>query len=336
MKAPSLSEKALCFRQLASFMEAGIPLHTAFTLLQATHPRLHARFASIANELHQGVPLSQAAKQQPALFSPFAIELIHLGESSGQLDACLLTLANTTETEHTTRLQLKQTLTYPVVLFVVSTLMLFTLFYAVIPRFAELYAARTASLPALTRGLFWMAAHFHQAGLTFFLICLIGLAVRVWYLGDRPVLSTLPGLRTFWVRANVLRFLHGLSLALNAGIPLDASLRLGSQLCRDPLLHHTIHEVRTLLHSGLPLHQAMKRHPVFPPLLTSLIQTGETTGRLDTLLMQAHHQLNESFKHHLHQCVSLMEPLILLIQGALIGSIVIGLYLPIFNLGTLL
>lgn len=336
MKAPTLSEKALCFRQLASFLQAAIPLHTAFTLLQTTHPRLQSLLAKIATYLHQGSPLSQAAKSHPDLFSPFAIELIHLGESSGQLDTCLLTLANTTEAELNARRQLKQALTYPAVLFVTSSLLLLTLFYSVIPRFAALYAGRMQALPALTRALFWASAHLHQSILLITLLLIGCLGARTWWLRDRPLMSTLPWLRTFWLRAEVLRFIHGLALALNAGLPLDACLRLASHLCRDLSLQNAIHEIRHALHRGLPLHQAMKHHAHFPPLLTSLIQTGETTGRMEALLLQAHHQLEASLKHQLHQCAALMEPLILLIQGALIGGIVVGLYLPIFNLGTLL
>ncbi len=333
----SAHHRAFYFKQLAELMRAAFPLSQALTLLHQNHENSLIKNAlpALHLQLTQGKRLSQAAAHVPALFTPYAQEMIQLGEHTGTLDQCLATLAQALDVEHTLKQQIKNALFYPCLLFITSSVLIFSLLIGVVPQFETIFKHHLASLPPFTLALFWLSHHCWL----FLAVFLIASSTFIIWQKKSPVTAIifqLPILNTYWQHYQRLQFLNAFAHALKAGLPLDAALKLSSNVTQSTLLQNAVRALRLQLHQGIPLHTAMQAQAYFPRTLLPFIQTGEATGQLDDLVQFAHLHLQTQWQHQLLKHTRLLEPLILLIQGALIGGVVIGLYLPIFNLGTLL
>lgn len=339
MKISAL-DRAFYFKQLAELIGAAFPLSQALTLIHQhhEHPLIKKALTPLLEQLNQGKRFSQAAAHEPTLFSPYAQELIQLGEHTGTLDECLTTLAAVIHSEHTLKQQIKNALFYPCLLFITSSFFIVGLIMGVVPQFEKIFQPHLATLPVFTLGLFWLSHH----GWIFLISAIF--VISLFFLWQKTnstasfttIFFKLPVLHTHWRRYHYLQFLNAFAHALKAGLPIDTTLKLSSNVTQDPALQSSLRTLRRQLHQGIPLHQAMQAHPCFPKALLPFVQTGEATGQLDRLIHFAYLHFHTHWQQQLIQSTRLLEPLILLIQGALIGGVVIGLYLPIFNLGTLL
>jgi type II secretory pathway component PulF len=336
----SALHRVFYFKQFAECLRAAFPLSQALTLIHQNQEHVYFKkiLPALLSQLNEGKSLSQAAQHHPALFSTYAQEMIHLGEQTGALDQCLTTLANALETEHALTQQIKNALFYPCLLFIVSSLFIFGLLVGVVPPFEKIFQHTPTPLPLFTSALFWLSHHCWA-----FLSCFI-LIISLFCLWQKKInalpltaiFSKLPVIHSFWQRYQLLQCLNALIHALKAGLPIDAALKLSGHVTQAPRLQSALRDLRLQLHQGIPLYRAMQTHACFQASLLPFIQTGEATGQLESMITFAHLHLHAQWQHQLLKRSRLLEPLILLIQGALIGGVVIGLYLPIFNLGTLL
>jgi type IV pilus assembly protein PilC len=331
-----LKLKMHCFKQLAALVKAALPLTQAITLLEATspHPALTRIFTALQTELAHGSRFSECARQHPLLFNALSCQLIALGEASGELDHALTSLSLATETLYQQRLKRINALAYPCFIFITSHALLFGLLFFVIPQFQTLFADHQNNLPLITQGLFLCANH---AGLLLSSELLgFSLLVFAYHRRGLTIFMKLPYLGNLLQDLECHRCLQALSHCLQAGLPLTQGLTLASGFTDVPTLQAAIHDLRQQLYAGTPLGLAMQGHACFPPWITALVKTGEASGTLDHLLHQACQHYDSLITQRVQACLHSLQPLILLIQGALIGGTVIGLYLPIFNLGTLI
>lgn len=331
----TLKHRADCYHQLATLTTAALPLTRIFQLLFETtsHPELKSIYQAMYHALQNGMKLSECAAHHPPLFDPLSLPFLQLGESSGQLDQSLLALSELTQARHQQQALLIQLLTYPCFLFLSSSALLICLLGLVVPRFESLFQARLSLLPICTRFLFFIANHLSFFLITCVMIMLLFLAYALRY-KMRALLhfSFLKPLIYHWQCLHVLRALtHGLA----ANLPLETSLRLASQFASVPHLKATLLHVREELYSGNTLSHALATQKHFPHWITALIHTGEESGTLLTMLKHAIHRLENLTHQQIRTYTHLLQPLILLLQGALIGGVVVSLYLPLFNLGTL-
>lgn len=332
----SLTVKMHCFKQLAALMRAAVPLARALHLLQTTTPHrvLVPIYMALQQELQRGSRFSDCARQHPSLFDAMSCQFIALGENTGQLDHAFTVLSQTTEKIYHQRLALIRTLAYPCFIFFTSTLLVLGLLLFVVPRFELLFTENHHTLPIITQTLFYIANH-TLAGLLGFILCLIFLTLQV-HQQDEKIFFKLPYLHHLLQDWQCHRCLQALSHSLTAGLPLEIGLQLASGFTNLPLLQTALCDVRQQLYAGTPLSTAMQAHHCFPAWAVALLKTGEESGTLDQLLQQACNHLETLVTERLNACIHSLQPLILLTQGALIGGVVIGLYLPIFNLGTLI
>jgi type II secretory pathway component PulF len=332
----SLTVKMHCFKQLAALLHAAVPLPRALHLLETTtpYPVLIPIYRALQMELQRGSRFSDCAYQHPLLFDAMSCQCIALGEASGQLDHAFTTLSQITETTYHQRLALIRTLAYPCFIFITGSLLLLSLLLFVVPRFEALFADNQHPLPILTRALFYLANHTF-AGLLGLVLIVVILTIRAHQAG-RHRLIKLPYLKQLQQDWQCHRCLQALSQCLHAGLPLAAGLQLASGFTSLPVLQAAIHDLRKQLYNGTPLAAAMQTHACFPAWVTALIKTGEESGTLDQLLQQACKHFDTLITERVNACIHSLQPLILLTQGVLIGGVVVGLYLPIFNLGTLI
>ena len=240
------------------------------------------------------------------------------------------------------RKRLKQLLFYPCIVLLTGIVVTICMFIFVIPRFAELFQASRVPLPALTSCIFYLAQHM----LLYMGIALLLLIITIAFFYYRKQssffnyiiqrLKTLPIIKTCRHTILLARFTSQLSITFSAGIMITDALTLLTNTCNDPLFTRTLIDVRHRISAGLQLHSAMASHPLFPIMMVQMIKMGEQSGMLVLMLDKMTEMLEADIEQFLSRTSQLVEPLIMILLGVLIGGLVIGMYLPIFRLGSTL
>lgn len=341
-KKPSQAEIALFLRLFATLISTGIAIDTACdTLLKNNKSNLHILIHTLKRNTLRGKNLHESFIYFSNIFNPITCQLVYIGEHTGQLAEMLLIAANYYEKNWQTSQAIKQTLFYPFFLLITALLLLFGMFIFVLPRFAELFKDHLEDLPLFTKILFFVSDKLNQ-NLTFILLFLVISIISFKILFPRILVFLNQGIfkiksiRLYSEKLVILRFSRHLALTLKAGVPILASLELLSKAYLNTPFFIIIRQIKIKLNQGMNLHQSMLSLMFFPSLLIQMVKVGEETGKLDIMLNKyvelSENELAASFK----RLSQLLEPLIMLILGALIGGLVIGMYLPIFRLGSTL
>jgi type IV pilus assembly protein PilC len=330
------------FRQLATLMMAGISLLTACDVLYAAQSNTALRLLiyKIKRELLLGKSLSLALQTTPLLFDAFTITLIQLSEHTGQLAGMLNLIADYLEKKAQFKKRLLQLLFYPGIVCCAASLMMMFMLIFVVPRFAVLFQTLTTPLPVITRVIFGLSFFLLHHALCISLIALL-LMMACYYSLKKIKLNywlqkvkKIPLLSYYHHQLTLLQFVRNTALTLNAGLPLTKSIQLAANTTNDTaFIAHTKH-IQTNLERGQALHASLKQTHYFPPLFIELVKTGEESGMLTAMLNKMADLLESDLNQLNQRLQTLLEPLIILVLGALIGGLVIGMYLPIFKLGS--
>jgi type IV pilus assembly protein PilC len=322
-------------RQFAILIIAGIPILKCLSLLEQSQNKIAMRLLlfSIRRELLSGKEVYASLHVHKKYFDELTCQLIKIGEHTGKLDITLNMIAD----EHEKRLafvkRIQQALFYPCLITIAATLVTISLFLFVIPRFAELFADSHVALPALTRLLFFLSAQLNQH---MYYLLLFAIPLLIFSLQKKSLLLTLrklPVIRTISQKILLARFAKHLAITFAAGIPIIDALKLLAHSPSHPEFAQAIFHLRSKINAGFYLHQAMQTSSLFPDLMIQMVKTGEESGALDQLLFKLAGFFEADIDQMLNQFNRLLEPLIMLVLGVLIGGLIIGMYLPIFKLG---
>ena len=352
-------EVARFTRQLATLVQAGIPLLSALKLLDnaTAHPGMRAIALDVMTQVESGTSLHQAL-QTHACFGPVYLGMVAAAEASGQLDVILGELAQSLDSELGLREALKSALTYPLAVMVLSGVVLAIMLAWVVPAFESIFTSMGAELPAPTRMVlslsrWWVA---HGWTLTAALIAL-GMALRHW-LRHHPqgqwaqaqIALAWPIWGELVQLACVSRWARTLSSLMQAGVSLPEALDISAKASGNLCYERSLVQVRSDVMTGTALAQALElgtpvtpagwragwQRPLFSPQVLQMVAVGEASGRLDEMLMQVA-RMHEAQVQWLQKRISvLMEPTVMVVLGLLIGGLVTALYLPIFQLGQVL
>ena len=337
-------EVAVLSRQLATMVNSGLSLVRALTVLQqqTENPVLANVVGEVRARVEQGASLSAALADHPKIFGFLYGSMIQAGEVSGALDETLVRLAETLEGSVRLRSKVRSAMAYPTVVMalvvvVVSAMMLF-----IVPIFDRLYADLGGVLPFPTQmmikvsrilGKFWWAG-----------ILLTGAGV----FGFRHWIATEDGRHAwdrFKLRAPVFgpvmkkvamsRFARTMSVLSRTGVPVLQALDIVSETAGNALISDALRDVRDSVKRGESLAVPLTRHEVFPPMVTQMMAVGEETGALDTMLTKVSEFYDSEVDAAVSALTSLIEPLLIVVMGVAVGGILICLYLPMFNVGSL-
>jgi type IV pilus assembly protein PilC len=334
------------FRQLSTFINAGIPLLTSlsFQAKNQHKPRLQALILALQQQIQMGQPFSKALASHPTYFDAAMCHLINLGEHTGKFDSILQTITLYLEKNLALKQRIKQALFYPCLIVLLAIIITFSLLYFVVPHFAFLFQDFFDTLPPLTLFIFTLSHCLHEyLWLILFTLPSIFLLFIIFETASKRLqqmiytaLPSLPILKRYYALIACARFSRHLALTYNAGIAILPALPLAAQAANTQTLKIAITVVTNKVRSGMPLSQAMASTNVFPPLFIQFVNIGEESGKLD-LMLDKYADIAETnidtLLQNLHQ---LLEPLIMLALGVLIGGLVIGMYLPLFKLGSIL
>ncbi len=333
-------------RQLANLLAAGVPMSRALGILSREATRIAPKklWAIIHDQVSGGMALADALGHHPQAFSAIYVAMVRAGETGGFLDVVLEQIATFRAREADLKGRVKAALTYPAILAVLSTGIMIFLLTFFIPRFSQMFAEFGGSLPALTRYIVTASKILVKYWLVLILgIVLIFFAIQRMLSSEegRRTMATfalrLPLLGTGIARFALVRFCRMLGTLVTAGVPLIASLRVAKEAIGNQVLADTVTSAIENVQRGHPLARSLESCRVlFPAAVIEMISVAEESGRLDQELTRLATTYDQELDRHLKMTVTLIEPALLFFMAVVVGTVVIGMLLPIFNLQELI
>lgn len=334
---------AVFSRQLATMMSAGVPMVQGLDIVGRGHdnPAMQDLVLKIKSDVEGGTNLSQALAQHPRHFNELFCNLVEAGEAAGVLDTLLDKLATYLEKTESIKKKIKKALFYPAAVVVVAFLVTAILLIFVVPQFESLFRGFGADLPVFTRFVVNLSEFFQSYWYIIFGV-VIGLGVafaegrkrsrKFVRLVDRLALK-IPVIGTILEKAAIARYARTLSTMFAAGVPLVEALESVSGATGNVVFQEGVLVMRDQVASGQQLQSAMKLSNLFPNMVVQMTAIGEESGSLDTMLAKVADFYEEEVDNMIDSLSSLLEPMIMVVLGVLVGGLVIAMYLPIFQMG---
>jgi type II secretory pathway component PulF len=319
-----------------------VPLSRALQLLkrEASNPAAKFVWGKINDDIVDGVPLADALARWPKVFSSVYVAMVRAGEAGGFLDLVLGQIAEFRTREQDLRGKVKAALLYPVVLACLTVMVLIFLLTYFIPKFSGIFTEFGGSLPALTRFIIAVSGTVKSYGIFLAIGAVVGAVLlrrgAETEAGrrklERAVLGV-PVLGTVVAHFALVRFTRMLGTLLGAGVPLVASLKVAREAIGNQTLADTVSHAIDEVQRGAPLSRSLAEgNKLFPPSVVEMIAVAEETGRLDKELVRLSAAYEADLDRQLRMLVALAEPAMLFVMAAVIGTVVVGMLLPLFNL----
>ena len=341
---PNAGDIALFTRQVATMLRAGAPLVRAFGIVAdgSGKRRMQDLVRAVRDQVAGGESFAAALRKHPRHFDALFCSLVDAGEQAGALDAMLEQIAVYQEKAQSLKGKVKKAMTYPLAVVAVALVVSSILLIEVVPRFEEVFNGFGAELPAFTRWVIALSEWARDAWLP--MVAAAGAAAAGGWLAlrrsravrrvfDACVLKA-PVAGGIIKMAVVARCARTLSTTFAAGVPLIEALDSVAGAAGNRLFEEAIVTVRDDVSTGRQLHQAMDASGLFPAMMVQMVMIGEEAGAVDELLARAASYYEKQVDNRVDNLTALMEPLIMSVLGVLIGGLVIAMYLPIFQLGT--
>ncbi|MBN1222186.1 MAG: type II secretion system F family protein [Candidatus Aminicenantes bacterium] len=336
-----LKELAVYSRQLSVLIDAELPLIQGLNILaeQTKNRYFKQVIKEVRSDVEAGSSLHQAKRKFPRVFDDLYCNLVSSGEQSGSLDVMLRRLAEFLESIVRLKSQVKQALIYPSSIVVFSVLVVIFMLWKVIPVFANIFLELGATLPGLTA--FIMAlSNFVQKNILFIFIGLVVFVIAFRYVrrtdSGRKIIDRLllrvPLFGPLLEKVGLSRVTRTLSTLLSGGVPMLESLKITSSTAGNVIIENQIMEARSLVAEGTSLTDAFKEAGKFPFMLLQMLGVGEATGTLDEMLTKLADFYDEEVEATVANLLAVLEPVLLIFVGGMVGTIVVSMYLPIFSL----
>nr|WP_315117743.1 type II secretion system F family protein [uncultured Neisseria sp.] len=330
-------------RQLATMMKAGLPLMQAFEIVARGHsnPSMTEMLMQVRSDVEQGSALGKSFSKYPKYFDRFYCNLVSAGESGGVLESLLDKLAVYKEKTQAIKKKVKTALTYPIAIIVVAIALIFIMMMFVLPAFKEVYANMGAELPDLTQLVMNLSDLFVDYG-WIMIILLIASAFGLYKLHEKSptfqkridaLILRLPVFGAIVRKATIARWARTTSTLFAAGVPLVEVLDSVAGASGNILYEEATQDIRAKVTQGLSLTSSMQSTDMFPNMVIQMAAIGEESGSLDDMLNKAAEFYEDEVDNSVTRLSALMEPIIMVVLGSLIGILLIAMYLPLFNLG---
>jgi type IV pilus assembly protein PilC len=340
-----VSEKDLAVftRQLSTMLRAGVPLLQCFDIIGRGHgnPSVSRLLNDIRMDIETGTSLNQAFRKYPIYFDPLFCNLVAAGEQAGILETLLDRLAQYKEKTLALKGKIKKAMFYPLMIMLVAVLITAVIMVFVIPSFKSVFTNFGADLPAPTLAViamsdftvkYWYILLFGTGGTVYFLIQAWKRSPKVQMMMDRLILKP-PVLGELIMKASVARWSRTLATTFAAGVPLVEALDSVGPAAGNAVYREATKQVQTEVNIGTSLAQSMQNTGVFPNMAVQMTSIGEESGSLDSMLSKVADYYEREVDETVDALASLIEPMIMVVLGVIVGGIVIAIYLPIFKLG---
>ncbi|MBK1654613.1 type II secretion system F family protein [Allochromatium vinosum] len=337
---------SLFTRQLATMMSAGVPLVQAFDIVGRGHenPAMQDIILSIKQDIESGTAMSIAMAKHPLYFDDLVCSLVAAGEQAGVLDVLLDKIATYKEKTESIKGKIKKALFYPAAVIVVAIFVTVLLLLFVIPQFKELFSGFGADLPAFTLLVIrlsellgeWWWALLGSVGLFVYSIIYVFKRSRTFREMIDRVSLKIPIIGPILNKAAIARFARTLSTMFAAGVPLVEALQSVSGATGNIIYQDAVMKMREEVATGQSLQLAMRQRDLFPHMVIQMTAIGEESGALDDMLSKVADFYEEQVDNAVDALSSLLEPMIMVVIGGLVGSLIVAMYLPIFKMASVI
>ncbi|MFN5446465.1 MAG: type II secretion system F family protein [bacterium] len=346
LRQQRIKEKDICIftRQLATMLKSGVPLLQAFDIVARGHanPSVSRLLWDVRAHIETGSSLSQSLRRYPAYFDALFCNLVAAGEQAGILDDALARLATYKEKTLSVKGKIRAAMFYPAAVLAVAFIVTAAIMIWVVPAFKNVFESFGAELPLPTQFVIWLSDHFVSYWYLIFGGVSLGsfFLIRAWKrspalqaTADRWLLQ-LPLFGEIVRKAVIARWTRTLCTMFSAGVPLVESLDSVGGASGNAVYVDATRRITASVKSGTSLTMAMQSTHIFPSMVTQMVAIGEESGALDQMLRKVAEFYEDEVDTAVASLASLMEPIIMVILGCLIGGLVIAMYLPIFKLGS--
>jgi type IV pilus assembly protein PilC len=329
-------------RQLATMIEAGVSVVTALSILEQQTDDAYLRqvIGEIRSDVESGMVLSKAFARHPKVFNRLYVAMIEAGESSGTLDSVLDRVAIQIEKDNSLRRRVKSAMVYPTVVMTFAFLVLTFMLMFIIPVFKNVYDELGGSLPKPTQIMIGMSHALRSYWFVIFpAIALLVYGFLRWKKSERG--------RPVWDRFKLripmrigdvvqkialARFSRTLSSLVVAGVDIIKALEITAATAGNWVIEQSVNNVRVRVQEGVPISEPLEADPAFPPMVSQMIKIGEETGELDKMLGKVADFYEDEVDSSIQSLTSIIEPILMIGVGAMVGMIVISMYLPMFKM----
>ena len=330
-------------RQFSTMINAGLPIVRALNILseQAANKKFEDVIVDVREDVEAGLSLSDALEKHPKVFNRLYVEMVRAGEVGGILDGVLLRIADQLEGDQDLRRKVKSAMTYPTVVLIMAILAAAVMLIFIVPIFAKMFEDLGGTLPLPTRIAMGLSDLLTGIGGLFFGALLIGGTYfflkwrtteqgrKVW---DRVVLKIPAKIGEVVQKVALARFARTLGTLSSAGVPILQALEITANSSGNYVIESALLKSRDSIRQGIPIYTPLEDEPVFPPMVTRMIAVGEETGDLDGMLSKIGDFYESEVDATIKSLTSIIEPLMIVVVGGIVGGIIIAMYLPMFQI----
>ena len=341
LRRVKLQEVAITVRQLSTLLSAGLPLVESLTAIieQVPNPALKKIVTQVRERVTEGSSLADAFAQHPRIFSSLFVNMTRAGERSGALEIVLERLADFTENQVAFRHKISAAMVYPILMTFVGIGVLGFLLGYVIPTVTQIFEDLKQTLPLPTLILMMTSdalRRFWWVGVVVLALMLVGIDRYSRTEAGRLVLDRVkikaPIFGPLALKVAIARFTRTLAILLRSGVPVLTSMDIVKNVVSNRVLEHVIEEARDNIREGQDIAPPLRRSQLFPPLATHMIAVGEKSGKLEDMLMRVADTFEADVETTVQGLTALIEPLMILLMGSVIGFIALSILLPIFQI----
>ena len=333
-------------RQFATMINAGLPLIKCLSILaqQTESQVLSDVITDCSKELEAGRSLSEALSKHPEAFNDLYVAMVRAGELGGMLDDVLLRVADQLERDAEIRQKIKSAMTYPIVVLAITILVVTAMLMFVVPKFGKMFTELGGKLPTYTQILVNISHFLAGWGGLVVIVVIIGLvfayrrfkATETGGMTIDRIKLRLPLVGTLFHKTAMSKFSRTLGTLISSGVPILGALEITGDTTGNMVVTKALDEVRAGVKEGETIARRLTQAEIFPPMVTQMIAIGEETGALDVMLAKVSDFYDSEVNAAMDSFASIIEPVLLVVLGGAVGSIVIALYLPIFKVITLI
>ncbi len=345
-KSITAKDIAVFTRQLATMLNSGIPLVQSFSIIgqAAENPKLKKLIMDIRNSVESGSTLAESFGKHPVYFDELYVNLVDAGESAGVLDEVLDSIANYKERMESIKGKVKKAMFYPATVMAVAIAVTLLLLIMVIPQFEEIFQSFGADLPAFTR-MVVNASEFMQSQGWWVIVLFVGAIYGIFEFKKRSkpfahfidrISLKIPIIGPVLVKSALARFASTLATTFAAGVPLVDALKTVAGATGNVVYEEAVLQIRDDVATGHQMQLAMQQTGLFPPMLIQMTAIGEEAGSLDSMLLKVASFYEEEVNNTVDALSSLLEPIIIVFIGVVVGGMVVAMYLPIFKMAAVM
>ncbi len=331
-------------RQFATMIDAGLPLVQCLEILgnQSEHPTLAKAINEVRGDVESGSTYADALRKHPKVFDELYVNMVAAGETGGILDTILNRLSQHIEKAMKLKKQIKSAMVYPITILTVAVAVIVILMVFVIPIFAKMFTDFGGTLPGLTQMVIDLS-HFMQRNIIYMVIATWGMAwgIKRYYRTpkgnfniDKWALKT-PVVGDLIQKASIAKFTRTLGTLITSGVPILEGLGIVAKTSGNKVVEKAIMNARQSISEGKTISDPLAKEEVFPPMVVQMIAVGETTGAIDGMLGKIADFYDDEVDTAVTTLTSMLEPAMMVFLGITIGTIVIAMYLPVFEMASI-